>query len=66
MNKEETIHELCEIASIVGATAFDHQEAHDCFCGRNPHGEQYFQFSEKVIAFIREAVNEKCEKEAGK
>jgi hypothetical protein len=67
MKATKIIERLCCLASKVGDQAFNAQEAHDCFC---PHFTDEdschlpgggFQFSEKVLAFIEEAVNEKLE-----
>jgi hypothetical protein len=59
MKRSEVIHDLCAINGTVGRY-FGSQYAYDCLCSEANHG---FQFEEKVLEFIRDAVNEKIERD---
>ena len=58
MKKDQVLSGLCEISSQVG-DHFKNQLPADCFCNEDSH----FQFDEKILNFIREAVQEKITKE---
>lgn len=66
MNKKEVIESFCELATKVGEEVFNHQFAHDCFCGASPMVTSLhtFQFEKPVLDFIVDAVNEKIAKES--
>ncbi|VVB52097.1 Uncharacterised protein [uncultured archaeon] len=69
MTREEVLNKLCTLCTEVSKKRFGNSEASDCFC---PQGDisrliaiRYglnFQFSDKVIAFIEQAVKEKLSK----
>lgn len=61
MTKQEVIESLCRITADVGEH-FRSEYATDCFCEQ---GRQYvpFQFEQKTIDFIEEAVREKMERD---
>lgn len=61
--KEEVILQLCDLASRVGEVKFRHTVPHDCFCDEGSPDDNYFQFDEKVLAYIVEAVNERLREE---
>lgn len=58
--KEQTIEQLCELASTVGTVKFNHEIPHDCFCTLD-EGKfcESFQFDQAIIDYIKEAVDEK-------
>lgn len=60
LTKEQTIEQLCELASTVGAIKFNNSIYHDCFCSVED-GKFYgsFQFDQAIIDYIKEAVEEK-------
>lgn len=58
--EQEIISTLCALCSDVGRKVFDHQEAHDCFCTVT---QTNFQFSQKILDYIRTAVEEKMSRE---
>ena len=60
--KEEVIAAFCHLATRVGNDVFKNEFAHDCFCGQNFLANHNFQFDEKIINFISEAIDEKIAK----
>jgi hypothetical protein len=52
ITRKEVISRLCELTSKVGNQVFNNTVPHDCFCTE----EKGFQFSEKVLEFIEDAV----------
>ena len=56
MEKKKVIERFCALASKVGEEQFHSTLPTDCFCGEEIAG---FQFSEKVLDFIEEAVEAK-------
>ncbi len=66
LNYKETLERFCELSFNVAEKKFGfHEVAADCFCGRKLINNN-FRFTEKVIKFIEDAVNEKLEKEIEK
>ena len=63
MDKSEVIQHFCELASTVGEVKFRHKIPHDCFCKDSHCSFGSFQFDEEVLQFIKDAVNEKMNKE---
>ena len=63
MMKSDVIEELCGLARKVGEEKFKSVEPYDCICQGAPHNP-YYQFSHKVLEFIKNAVAEKLAKEA--
>ena len=63
MNKEDIIMQLCDLASRVGEVKFRHAVPHDCFCEESSPDDNYFQFDEKVLAYIVETVNTRLQEE---
>lgn len=53
MDRDRVIHRLCILATRM-AEAMEWEHPADCFCGSNTEN---FQFSEKVMAELEEAVN---------
>lgn len=62
LEKAEVIEALCILADKVGEHKFNHTVASDCFC-ENGDPEEYFRFDEEVLQFIKDAVDEKLNKE---
>jgi len=62
MDKSEVIEALCELADKVGEHIFNHTVASDCFC-ENGGPDELFRFDEEVLQFIKDAVDEKLNKE---
>lgn len=56
--REEVLRSFCETAALVGGH-LQYREAFDCFCITH---EGYFQFSDDILAFVRDAVAEKIER----
>lgn len=59
LTREQTIEQLCELASTVGAIKFNHNIPHDCFCTLAEGNFSSFQFDQAIIDYIKEAVDEK-------
>jgi ribosomal protein L7/L12 len=60
MKKQEVLETLCELATKVMTEKFGCSVSADCFCGKNMHiNDATFSFSNEVMNFIIEAVNEK-------
>jgi len=57
MEKQEVLERLCELCKRVNSRKFHFSVPTCCFCG-NPKDESFF-FSEEVINFIEDAVDEK-------
>lgn len=66
MKQRDVIIHFCEIAKLAGNNPqFRGQLAHDCICGMNEASAKYpehFVFDQKVMDFIRTAVQEKLDK----
>jgi len=60
-NKRELVDRFCKLSRRVAHCQFRFREPADCFCAL--HDDPYFQFSEKVIKFIEEAVEEKLDRD---
>ena len=60
ITKQEAIEQLCKLCSIVGAVSFRHKIPYDCFCEEDK-GKfcESFQFDQRIIDYIKEAVEEK-------
>lgn len=68
LSKEDVIKEFCKLSSHVNDKVFDYIEPSDCFCCESENqddikqqlGSFYggFQFSSKVIDFIKRAVED--------
>lgn len=63
MDKSDVIQHFCELASTVGEVKFEHKIPHDCFCKDSCYSFGDFQFDEEVLKFIKDAVDEKLNKE---
>lgn len=63
MNKSQVIGELCKLTRKVGKEVFNNNRAHDCFCRESIVSDRHFQFEEPVFEFIRQAVDEKIERD---
>lgn len=63
MTKKEAVERLCALASHTAEKKFKWSEPADCFCGADQPYPSY-RFSEKVLKFIEDAVNEALKKEA--
>jgi len=66
MTRQEVLSKLCEITSEVGREVYHSQYAHDCFCGASKFADKgifKFLFESQVLDYIRDAVNEKMERE---
>lgn len=61
MTKQEVLMSLCSICHSVMDKKFDYMEPADCFCVGS--SDSNFQFSPKVLDFIRDAVREKLERQ---
>lgn len=61
VTKQETIEELCGVATKVNDKVFDYSLATDCFCTKEESSD--YRFEERVLEFIKEAVNEKIDRE---
>ena len=62
MEKKEVIERFCKLADRVNKYEFEYDVATDCFCGHNPIGKEEkktfpFQFDEKAIKYIEQAVD---------
>jgi hypothetical protein len=69
MNRQDTLHNLCNIVSVVGREAFQHKLPHDCFCGHNvPHKRlsdvENAQVDPEILAWLANAVMEKLARDA--
>lgn len=66
MEKQEVISRFCDLSRLVIQVKYDYSIPADCFCGQNGGFEIMggFQYSEKVILFIEQAVKEKLGKMA--
>lgn len=62
-SKEDVILQLCDLASRVGEVKFRHAIPHDCFCDESNPDYKYFQFDERVLAYIVETVNARLREE---
>jgi hypothetical protein len=63
MTKLEVITGLCRLSTIVGVH-LKSEYAHDCFCQHSVQNIElqnppYYQFDEKIIDFIQDAIKEK-------
>lgn len=63
MDKSEVIEALCVLADKVGEHKFKHTVASDCFCQKVGPPDELFRFDEEVLQFIKDAVDEKLNKE---
>jgi hypothetical protein len=62
MTQKQVIIGFCCLSKQIAGEAFDFQEPADCFCGDKPI-DVNFQFSQKVMDFIKIAVKEKIQRE---
>lgn len=62
MDKSEVIEALCILANEAGEHRFNHTVASDCFCQYSGPDES-FLFDEEVLQFIKDAVDEKLNRE---
>ena len=62
MDKSEVIEALCVLADKVGEQRFNHTVASDCFC-ENGGPDESFRFDKEVLQFIKDAVDEKLNRE---
>lgn len=60
MLKSDVIRKLCEISGTVGRH-FHSEWPYDCFCA--PARYREFQFAQKILTFIEQAVTEKIERD---
>ena len=65
MNRNEVLERMCKLSTKVMIDMFDASVPADCICIDNARQKQYFQFSEKVMSFIEDAVNSKLEAAEG-
>jgi hypothetical protein len=61
MEKNEVIERLCALCSEVGEKVFNHEFAHDCFCGQNI-SKLPFEFNEQILSYIEKVVKESYNK----
>jgi hypothetical protein len=74
VKRDQVLLRLCRLCTLVGDKAFRDSEAHDCFCEQSVPlsvGESLmalalrfdmtFQFSERVLEYIEDAVKAKME-----
>ena len=66
MNKDQVIKKFCELSGTVMRKKFKCSIPADCFCGENNSTCGDFQFEQCIIDFIKEAINEKLDKEMKK
>ncbi len=62
MKKEEVIERFCKLSTEVNVNIFDFDIPSDCFCLKN-FNPKYFQFDEKILNFIEDAVKTKIDNE---
>lgn len=62
MDKLEVVDALCVLADKVCKHKFNYTVASDCFC-QNGGPDELFRFDEEVLQFIKNAVDEKLNKE---
>lgn len=64
IRKDEVIKRLCALGTHVAERVYENQRPSNCFCGENPLTKDIpsFQYSDKVLDFIRDAVYEKIER----
>jgi len=66
LEKKEVIKRFCDLSGKVMKDRFSFDYPSDCFCGEVPEGLSGFCYSEKILDFITEAVNEKLSREGMK
>jgi len=62
MTRQQVIERYCLLSKKVATDVFRFTVPADCFCGDNKFAAEnpaYYQYSEDVIRFIEDAVNEK-------
>lgn len=59
MTRESVLVRLCVVANRVMNEEFKLSEPADCFCGQGATNPAHFHFSESVMRFIEDAVDEK-------
>ncbi len=62
MTKIEVIQAFCKLSNEIRTEVFNDDVPADCFC----HDNVFFQFDRNVLAWIKEAVQEKLQRELKK
>lgn len=62
-SKAEVIRNFCALSTKVMKEVYNYREAADCFCSDNNTPDEHFVFSDSVMEFIDDAVNERIERE---
>ena len=67
MNRKEVLEAYCDLSSMVAEKIWDHRVESDCFRGKNVQMNNLtFEFSQAVMNFIKDAVDEKIGRELDK
>lgn len=62
LTKGEVRERLCRLATEVMSKKFGYLQPADCFCKDHTKGD--YQFSDEILKYVEDAVNQKMEKEA--
>lgn len=68
MTRDQVLERFCNLTTEVMKKRFNAMEAADCFCGTQDLTAYFkagctYQFSEKIVKYIEDAVREKLQKE---
>jgi len=58
MTRQEVIERFCQLSDEVNKSVFHYDVPSDCFCGHSEFPRSFhYEYSEKILNFIEEAVN---------